>query len=299
MIFDENLAAIHGYLCADGYVIKSKNIKYKYYHIGFRNTNLILLRDFQKRFKKAFSIKPHLIKGERCRVGSKKIYKLLTRKFGSFYSREWSMPVINKKVTKFWLRAFFDCEAWINNQHHKNRSIGLDCVNETGLTFLGYNLKKLGIKSIIKKRNKREIYSLKIYGKENLIKFRNKIGFLHPEKECKLNKAISNYVKYDWDFPRDKQVLKKAISKIIRRKAKIKKSNGIIYIISNKRNNLDTLQKELNTFFNITCRVGKRINGLEIVYFKLNINKKDEVKELIKNKLLNKKEKIKWLKLKK
>ena len=56
MKFDKNLAAIHAYLCSDGYVIKNpRTQKHKYYYIGFRNTNLILLKDFQKKFNDYFS----------------------------------------------------------------------------------------------------------------------------------------------------------------------------------------------------------------------------------------------------
>ena len=46
-----DLISIHAYLCADGYVIKSKNPKYKYFKIGLRNTNPVLLRDFQEKFE--------------------------------------------------------------------------------------------------------------------------------------------------------------------------------------------------------------------------------------------------------
>ena len=60
MKLDENLAAVHAYLCADGYVIKNSEAqKQKYYMIGFRNTNLILLKDFQDKFEKVFGVKPY------------------------------------------------------------------------------------------------------------------------------------------------------------------------------------------------------------------------------------------------
>jgi hypothetical protein len=53
MKFNNNLSAIHSYLCGDGYVIKNpKTQKHKYYHIGLRNTNQTLLRDFKKNSKK-------------------------------------------------------------------------------------------------------------------------------------------------------------------------------------------------------------------------------------------------------
>jgi hypothetical protein len=46
---NKSLAAIHGYLCSDGYVTaylnNLKTSNNKYHHIGFRNTNLTLLKD--------------------------------------------------------------------------------------------------------------------------------------------------------------------------------------------------------------------------------------------------------------
>ena len=57
MKIGENLAAVHAYLCADGYVIKNpENSKYNYFHIGLRNTNLVLLKDFQENFYQVFGI---------------------------------------------------------------------------------------------------------------------------------------------------------------------------------------------------------------------------------------------------
>ena len=51
---DTDLAAIHGYLCADGYVIThAPNSKRKYYRLGLRNTELVLLSDFQSKFFRA------------------------------------------------------------------------------------------------------------------------------------------------------------------------------------------------------------------------------------------------------
>ena len=61
MKFDKNLSAIHGYLCADGYVCTNlPDQKHKYYSIGLRNTNITLLKDFESKFIKVFKIKPKL-----------------------------------------------------------------------------------------------------------------------------------------------------------------------------------------------------------------------------------------------
>ena len=99
MIANKNLAAIHAYLCADGYVLKIKPKKSKKYGIGFRNTNYTLLKDFQNRFFNYFKVYPHLTKNERCRINSKQIHTELKNRFGSFHSREWSVPKL-KKILK-------------------------------------------------------------------------------------------------------------------------------------------------------------------------------------------------------
>jgi hypothetical protein len=300
MNFDENLAAIHAYLCADGYVIKNPETqKQKYYMIGFRNTNLILLKDFQERFYKYFRINPHLIEGQRCRIGSRELYELLTKEFGSFYSWHWNMPNLNNELTKIWLRAYFDCEGWVTCKSHQNRQLGIDCVNEKGLIQIKEALKGLDIASKIKKRNTRNIHHLSIYGKENIINFRNNIGFLHPAKKEKLDNAIKNFVEYEWKFPSEKEKLIGFIKNILITRGKIRKNSWIIRIISKEENNLITLQKELINLFEIESKVHKSINGIGTVYFELDINKKDNVKKLINLGLLSNEVKEKWLKLQK
>lgn len=296
MKLDENLAAIHAYLCADGYVIKNPATqKQKYYHIGFRNTNLILLRDFQEKFEKIFGKKPYLIEGQRCRIGSRETYEKLTREFGSFYSWIWKMPELEDNLLRTWLRAYFDCEGWVTCKTHQNRQIGVDCVNKEGINQIKEALNKLNIKSMIKKRNTRNIFCLKIYGKDNLIGFQKEINFLHPNKKEKLSSAIKDFVEYDWKFPESEIDLKYFVKEILQSKAKIKKDNGIIRIISKLENNLTRLQKELNRLFGTESKVNKRINGIGTVYFELNVNKQNQVKALIDNNLINNKEKEKWI----
>ena len=109
--FDKNLSAIHSYLSADGYVIKNPPTnKHKYYQVGFRNTNNVLLDDFEKRFYAYFKVKPIRCKDGRTRLQRKEFYYKLTENF-SYYSREWVLPILSKENLKIWLRAFFDCEG--------------------------------------------------------------------------------------------------------------------------------------------------------------------------------------------
>ncbi|MBU2576704.1 MAG: hypothetical protein KKF50_03200 [Nanoarchaeota archaeon] len=298
MKLDENLVAVHAYLCADGYVVKNPETqKHKYYRMGLRNTNLILLEDFQKRFEGYFMIKPRIVVGQRCEIGSKEIYKKLTDNFGSFYSWEWKMPELNEELSKLWLRVFFDCEGWVTCRSHQNRMIGADCVNEVGIDQVMRALRILGITAKVKKRNTRNIFSIFIFGKENLIKFKEKIGFLHPSKKEKLETILKDFVIYEWDFPSKNEELSKFTRYLLKLKSKIKKSNGILRIISNREANLLRLQKELKKLFDLDSRVNKRRNGIGTVYFELNINKRVQVKYLIDNNLINDIEKEKWMTL--
>jgi hypothetical protein len=300
MKMNKDLAAIHSYLCADGYVIKNpEDQKHKYYRIGLRNTNLLLLKDFQEKFYRYFKIRPVLREGERCSFQNKEIYFKFTKTFGSFYCSEWTMPELDKELVRFWLRAFFDCEGWVACNSHQNRQIGADSINKKGLNQIQVALKNLGIESKIQVRKKKKISCLHIYGKENLIKFKEKIGFLHPRKKDKLDLCLNDFVNYTWSFPKDKPKLKEFICSLIKERAKVRKGRGTMRIISNKEFNLKRLQKELSRLFNIESKLGKRVNGIGTTYFELSINKKEDVKKAVNLNLLNEEEKKKWLELKK
>jgi len=286
MKMNEDLVAVHAYLCADGYVIKnSETQKQKYYMLGFRNTNLILLKDFQEKFEKVFGLKPYLIKGQRCRIGSKEIYEQLTKEFGSFYSWHWKMPELNEKLLKIWLRAYFDCEGWVFCKTHQNRHIGADCVNEKGINQIILSLESLGIKTIKKFNKKRKIYRIIIYGKENLLKFKEKIGFLHPEKVKKLEEVEKDFIVYEWDFPKKEKECKNFIKELLKRKIKIRRKK-YVRIFSKEESNLVILSKLLKRLYKINSKVHKYVNGFGNIFYELNINKKEEIQKLINHDLI-------------
>lgn len=186
MKFNPNLAAVHAYLCADGYVIRNPpEQKHKYYYIALRNTNYILLKDFQEKFEAAFGVRPILVEGQRCKIQSKELYFLLIRAFTTFYSHGWAMPKLSKRNAKFWLRTFFDCESWV--EIGSGSSIRMESVNKKGLEQIkSALLQHFGINASLRERQNRRIWRLNICGKDDLLKFRNFIGFLHPNKKEKL-----------------------------------------------------------------------------------------------------------------
>ena len=251
MKFDKNLAAIHAYLCGDGYVIKNPSTqKHKYYYIGLRNTNAILLKDFQQRFKAVFNLEPRIVEG-RSLIQNKEIYNFLTKEY-SYYSYEWSFPQLSIENSKAWLRAFFDCEGWVENQPGKSRLIGLDCCNERGLKQVQEALRKLGIFSHVLKRKGRTLWRLTICGKGHLQKFQRQIDFLHPAKKELLQAAICSYLTYLWQIPGDKTDL----LRFIERKGRAHKSRQEIRLLSIKRQNLINLQKALKEY-----SIGSRLLG--------------------------------------
>lgn len=273
MLFSKELSAIHAYLCADGYVIKNPETqKQKYYYIGLRNTCSILLEDFQKIFEKEFNIKPRMGKDGRCIVQNKKIYYHLTKDF-SYYSKDWNMPKLDKNNSKHWLRAYFDCEAWVSLEERKSRLIGLDSINQKGLEQIKEVLERFDIHSKMKKVKNRKIFRLFIYGKENLIKFQKEIDFLHPRKKEKLKIVINDYVNYVWVFPDNKKELKCFILEKAKIDWKRIRFNSII------KENLQELSRKLNSFKIESKIYGPWANGLGNKYYQLAIQKKSGVEK--------------------
>lgn len=247
MKFDKNLAAIHGYLCGDGYVIKNPETqKHKYYYIGFRNTNEVLLKDFQQKFEAIFGITPIITNEGRCKIQNKEIYYILTKDF-SYYSYEWKMPELSKENVRSWLRAFFDCEGWVENQPGKSRLIGLECCNESGIIQVKDELQRLSISSQLVKKKDRTIWRITICGKENLQRFQKLIDFLHPQKKQKLETAIASYANYSWEIP----IKKEELLSFVEQKGKIRASRNELRILSINRQNLVNLRKALKNY-NIT-----------------------------------------------
>ena len=205
----EDLAAVHGYLCADGYVISHKRGgKRKYYLAALRNTEIALLEDFTIRFERVFGLRPKISIGANlASLHSKEIYRWLTETFGPFYSYKWRFPKIfrTKKLKAIWLRAVFDCESWVNCKKGADRHIGIEMVNRRGIIQIRGLLSEFKIPAKFKARKTRNIFRLNIFGKGNIETFRREIGFLHPKKKAKLQEALDSYVEYNWAFPKKKE----------------------------------------------------------------------------------------------
>ncbi len=267
MKFNKNLAAIHAYLCGDGYVVKNPlTQKHTYYRIGLRNTNITLLKDFQEKFTRVFGIRP-ILTFERCQIGNRKIYESLTEN-ESYYSYEWELPQLSRENLKSWLRAFFDCEGWVENKPGKSRLIGLECCNATGLKSVQQALMRFGIRSQIKKRPGRTIWRLTICGLDNLNVYSKNIGFVHPTKKQKLTAAIDSYKSYWWQIPTTKSEL----LEFVMDKGKLRKSRQLLRLLSIKRDNLEYIKKALNKHHIHSKLFGPWKNNTGSLYYCLTIS---------------------------
>ncbi|MBU0615564.1 MAG: LAGLIDADG family homing endonuclease [Nanoarchaeota archaeon] len=281
MKFDKDFSAIHGYLCSDGYVTSNlPTQKHKYYSIGLRNTNLTLLKDFQSKFYAIFGVNPKLIEGQRCRLYSKPLYYKLMEN-GPYHSNNWSYPDLDKENSRYWLRAFFDCEGWVISDRRHTRSICAETVNRDQLPRIKAALHKLGISSKIYTRKNRNTSILTIPDKKSICNFQEQISFLHPIKKEKLAKAISSFIDYDWDISEEN------IREVFYNKAKINLPY-IIRIMSIKRDNLEKISNLITKLFNIESKIYKNKNGQGNIYYYLAIQKQGSVMQAIKIGLIKK-----------
>ncbi len=281
MEFNKELSAVHGYLCADGYVCTNlPHQRHKYYSIGFRNQNLILLKDFQDKFYEVFKVKPTLVIGQRCRLYSKKLYYTLMEN-GPYHSNNWKYPNISKENSKYWLRAFFDSEGWIIADGRKTRSVCLESINREQLPLVQKALENLNINSKIYVRKNRTTSILTIPDKESIVNFEKEVGFLHSKKKERLRKAIESFVDYNWNLSEVN------IKRFMKEKSKLKKPY-IIRVFSIITRNLEELSNLLKNKYDIESKIYKGRNGYGTIYCYLSVQKKEEVKKLIKNNLLNK-----------
>jgi hypothetical protein len=90
-----------------------------------------------------------------------------------------------------WLRAFYDCEAWVVNQPSHSRVIALDSVNHKGLSQVQDILKaKFGIPSKINPRKNRDT-SQSISTENSICKnSRMKLVFSIPRRSSSFNKLL-------------------------------------------------------------------------------------------------------------
>ena len=138
----------------------------------------------------------------------------------------------------------------------------------------------LGVDNVWKGDIGRGIFRIFVYGKGNLQRFRDKIGFLHPLKKKKLDRVLEDYVDYLWKFPSKEHECFDFVRGVLVDKLKIR-SGKYLRIFSREKVNLERLNRFLKKFYGVEGILYERVNGLGARYFEMNINKRVYVERLI------------------
>jgi intein/homing endonuclease len=139
-------ARLLGYLMGDGSVIIRKEKRgIMRYDLRFYPDDDEMLGAFLESFKVIYDAIPHITRMEkymRVSISSKAIVEDLATR-GSFKSMEWRVPDFPSKEEKVeFLRAFFDCEAYV-----AHRGIRVESVNYIGLLQIQGILNEFSIRT--------------------------------------------------------------------------------------------------------------------------------------------------------
>ena len=187
------LARLCGFLMGDGCVTmrREKQNNIVHYDLAFYPDNKEVANIFIKSFNELYEKEPALKdKGKffTIRVSSKVAYQHLSS-MANFKSMTWKVPTFITKSNKTkieFIRAFFDCEAYVGK-----KNIQVQSVNCSGLNKIKKMLKQFMILSKIyayqrKNKNWNTNYILVISRKENIKRYAQLIGFNHLSKQEKL-----------------------------------------------------------------------------------------------------------------
>ena len=191
-------ARLFGYLAGDGNILIGNKISNFHHTMRFYPDHKSMIRPFCEAFYKVYGKIPKLKKLYNyyfLYVDSKVIVLDITNS-AEFGVLNWKVPykiLNNKKSKREWLRAFFDCEAYVG----KN-GIRIQCVNRLGIQQIKGLLNEFGIASNLytyspKNKNWNTNHIL-VIGKSGMRKkYLNAIGFNHVSKLANLKESVKIY----------------------------------------------------------------------------------------------------------
>lgn len=191
-------ARLFGYLAGDGNILIGNKISNFHHTVRFYPDYKSMIKPFCEAFYKVYGKIPKVKRLHNhyfLHIDSKTIVLdiINSAKLGIL---NWEVPyeiLHNKKCKKEWLRAFFDCEAYVGKEHIK-----IQCVNKTGMKQVRRLLNEFNIvpNSYIytpKNKNWNTNYILTIGNKEMRKRYLHIIGFNHALKLAKLKESINIY----------------------------------------------------------------------------------------------------------
>jgi len=192
MALSEKKAGLIGMVTGDGCLYKSL--------ISYANKELELVQKFRCLMKEVYGITPSLEKSFSSnaflsRVTRKYVAEDLRKYCESYKAENWRVPKqifdASKIAQASYLQALFDDDGAMGKREIRLISINLEALKQVRALLEG----SFGIECQIYQRSDKNCYHLSIYGRENLKKFADNIGFYLKEKLDKLNALLE---KYNW-----------------------------------------------------------------------------------------------------
>ncbi len=189
--------AVIAYLQGDGSVIARKVAGKMRYDMQFYPDDLTVANLFIEMYQKLYGRQLKISPRKNffvLRTTQKIAYEDLSR-LARFKSLEWEIPssiLDTNEKKKSWLRAFFDCEAYVGKGN-----IVIQSVNKLGLEQVKDLLSHFGINTRSYTYQRKQTtwnvnYLLVISRRENRQSFLKQIGFNHSKKQEKLEKSLAD-----------------------------------------------------------------------------------------------------------
>ena len=191
-------ARLFGFIAGDGNITLDDKLRNRHNTIKFFHDHHSLLQPFSEALLKVYNKVPHIKKFDKYYylTADSKVAVQDMVNTAEFGVKKWRVPykiLIDKECKKEWLRAFFDCEAYVGKNHIK-----VQCINEIGIVQVAALLKEFNIESNKyeyqpKNKNWNKNHIL-IIGKKDMKKnFLEFIGFNHELKLLKLKNTLNIY----------------------------------------------------------------------------------------------------------
>jgi len=288
---NEDLLYLAGLIAGDGDLSKGKNSV----TIRFSNNSKELMNKFINISKNLFDVKANLSskksnkRAESWRFSSKLVYEILESLGIPISPKSYKIDMSNillktpNDLLSYYLRGYFDadggCVENIKGSNYIESSSTSKIFSEKlKLVLLRYGLiSKIREKKAnpnIKIKSKYNKFIISIQGKESLERFKNFIGFNHPEKYEKLNRIINKISKVNTNIdviPNAKSLIKEAEKNL---KTKLTYRRGKSHI---SRNYLSNLINNIKPAENENIRTLNKLANSDIFWDKVN-----EI-EIIKN----------------
>ena len=249
----EEKAAILGYLHSDGCLSSRKKVTGNMrYEISFANKNKEIIKDFIRLTKTVYPFaRPHINNVKDCTkvvLYSKQIFLDLSS-FGKSSTKDWSPPInlFTKDEAKAYIQTLFYGDGGVSRDGSR---IFIECQSLDGLRAVKNMLHQFfGIKSLIRKRRRRDIYILAIDDATSKWLFYKKIGLpLCAKKHDRIKSGLQRISRTaNWFVPKslDNKLILEWINFFFGKNGVFDCRKGRVYLKNISKGELKNLQKLL------------------------------------------------------